>query len=174
MKKVSLIIIAFGFFGLIGEKVNAQNLKFGHINSEELLQSLPEVDSATANLERLNRELSNAYELMQVDLNNLFEALNRDSKNLTDIVRQNKEQEVTDKQRRLLEFQQSAQRQLEERQAQLLQPIMEKVDKAIKDVGKENGFIYVFIIGQGSSVIYFDEAKSVDIMSLTKAKLGVK
>ena len=174
MKKISLIIIAFVFFGFAGQKLSAQNLKFGHINSDELFQSLPEVDSASANLERFSRELSNAYELMQVELNNKFEVYNRDSRNLTDIVRQTKEQELSDMTRRIQEFQQSAQQQLQDRQVELLQPIMTKVEKAIKDVGAENSFIYIFTIGQGSSVAYFDETKSVDVMPLVKVKLGVK
>jgi outer membrane protein len=62
---------------------------------------------------------------------------------------------------------------LQEKQAELFQPIMAKVDKAIKDVGKENGFIYIFDIAKGS-LLYFDETKSTNVMALTKAKLGLK
>ena len=51
---------------------------------------------------------------------------------------------------------------------------MAKVDKAIKDVGKENGFVYIFSIGQGSSLLFFDETKSTNVMPLAKAKLGLK
>ena len=174
MKKISLIIIAFVFWGLAGQKLNAQNLKFGHINSDELLQSLPEVDSVRADLERFYMDLANALELMQVELANKGVAYERDAKNMTDIVRQTREQELNDMNRRIQEFQQDAQQKIQDKQAELLQPITAKVDKAIKDVGKENGFIYVFAIGQGSSVAYFDETKSEDVMPLVKAKLGVK
>ena len=174
MKKLSLIIVASVFLGLTGQKLNAQELKFGHIDTEALIQALPDYDTAVARLERFYRELSNALELMQVELNNKSFAYERDAANLTDIVRQTREQELYDMNRRIQEFQQTAQQQVQERQAEYFQPIMANVDKAIKDVGRENGFIYIFVVGQGSSVNYFDEAKSVDVMPLVKAKLGVR
>jgi len=164
-----IIIVALG-----GLNLNAQSLKFGHINSDELIQALPEFDSANATLETFRKDLINALELMTVELNNKSDAYNKESKNLSELVRQNKEQELVDMNRRIQEFQTNAQQQLQEKQASLFQPIMAKVDKAIKDVGKENGFIYILTVGQGSSLVYFDETKSTNIMVLAKAKLGIK
>jgi outer membrane protein len=151
----------------------AQTLKFGHINSEELIQAMPEFDSANIKLENLQKELTNTLELMSVELNNKSEAYNKESKNLTDIVRQTKEQELVDLNRRIQEFQTNASTQLQNKQVELLQPIYSKVDKAIKDLGKENGFIYVFDISRGS-LLFYDETKSTNVMPLAKAKLGLK
>ncbi len=174
MKRLTGIAVVLLFLGFSGHDINAQNLKFGHINSDELIQALPDYDSATTNLEKFRQDLINALELMQVELNNKSEAYNKEAKNLTDIVRQTKEQELMDMNRRIQEFQASAQQQLQEKQAELFQPIMAKIDKAIKDVGKENGFVYIFTVGQGSSLVYYDETKSTNIMPLAKAKLGIK
>jgi len=174
MKKLSLLIIASAFLGLAGQKLNAQELKFGHIDSEELIQALPEFDTAIARLERLSRDLSNQFELMQVELNNKSFEYERDAANWADIVRETKANELMDMNRRMQEFQQGAQQQMQERQAEYLQPILDKVDRTIKDVGRENGFVYIFITGQGSSLIYFDETKSIDIMPLAKEKLGIR
>ena len=177
MRKLSLVIIAAAFFGLAGQKLNAQELKFGHIDTEALIYALPETDTAIARLERLGRTLSNQYEIMQVELNNKVFDFDRDAANLTDLVRQTKEQELYDLQRRIQEFQQNAQQQIQERQSEYFTPIMEKVDRAIRDVGRENGFIYIFAISsnsQGNVVSYVDETKSVDILPLAKAKLGVR
>ncbi len=174
MKRLSGIAVVIFLLGFIGQDISAQNFKFGHINSDELIQALPEYDSATKKLESFRQDLINALELMQVELNNKSEAYQKESKNLTDIVRQTKEQELMDMNRRIQEFQQSAQQQLQEKQAELFQPVMAKIDKAIKDVGKENGFIYIFTVGQGSSLVYFDETKSTNVMPLAKVKLGIK
>ncbi|OFY61074.1 MAG: hypothetical protein A2V50_06940 [Bacteroidetes bacterium RBG_19FT_COMBO_42_10] len=149
----------------------SQNLKFGHINSEELIQALPEFDSASVKIEQFRQELVNALELMTVELNNKSDAYTKESKNLTEVVRQTKEQELIDLNRRIQDFQTNAQTQLQNKQVELFQPIYSKVDKAIKDVGKENGFTYVFDI---SNLLYFDETKSTNITTLAKAKLGVK
>ena len=111
---------------------------------------------------------------MQVELNNKTDAYQKEQKNLTDIVRQAKEGEIIDWQNRIQQFQANAQQQLQEKQAELFQPIMAKIDKAIKDIGKEQGFVYIFTVGQGSTLVYFDETKSTNVLPLAKAKLGIK
>jgi len=158
---------------LAGQSAMAQNLKFGHINSDELIQALPEFDSANVKLEKFRTELVNALDLMSVELNTKNEAYIKESKNLTDIVKQAKENELIDMNRRIQEFQTNAQTLLQNKQVELFQPIYAKVDKAIKDVGKENGFVYVFDVAKGS-LLYFDETKSTNVMALAKAKLGLK
>jgi outer membrane protein len=156
-----------------GQNAIAQNMKFGHVNSEELVQALPEFDSATVKLENFRKELINALELMTVELNNKSDTYNKESKNLSESVKQFKEQELMDINRRIQEFQTNAQTQLQDKQMELFQPIYKKVDKAIKDVGKENGFIYLFDVAKGQ-LLYFDETKSTNVLPLAKAKLGLK
>ncbi len=174
MKRFIGIAILTSLIFLAGQNAMAQAVKFGHINSDELIQSLPEFDSAQVKLEKYRKELINALDLMTVELNNKSETYNKESKNYTDIVKQTKEQELVDMNKRVQEFQTNAQQQLQQKQSELFQPIMAKIDKAIKDVGKENGFVYIFSVGQGSSLLFFDEAKSTNIMTLAKAKLGLK
>jgi outer membrane protein len=154
-----------------GYNVSAQNLKFAHVNSDELIQVMPEFDSASKQLESFRNDLLNALELMTVDFNNKNDQYQREIKTYTDVVRQTKEQELIDMNRRIQEFQNNAQTQLQERQTSLFQPVYTKLDQAIKDVGKDNGFIYVFDV---KGLLYFDAAKSTDITSLTKTKLGIK
>jgi len=161
------------FVSLAGHNAMAQTFKFGHVNSDQLIQALPEFDSAQVKLQKFQKELYNVLELMSVELNNKNNAYQKESKNLTDIVKQSKEQEIVDLQRRIQEFQTNAQTQLGDRQTELFQPVMAKVDKAIKDVGKENGFVYIFDIAKGA-LLYFDETKSTNVMALAKAKLGLK
>jgi outer membrane protein len=151
----------------------SQTLKFGHVNGNELVQALPEFDSAQVKLEKTRQELQNTLEIMMVQLNNMNDAYTKDSKNWTDIVRQTKEQEMIDLNKRIQDFQTKAQTDLQDKQVSLFKPIQEKVDKAIKEVGKENGFVYVFDVGSGV-LLYFDETKSTNIMPLAKAKLGLK
>jgi len=170
MKRFTAIAALLIFVVAAGQ---SQNLKFAHVNSDELIQAMPEFDSATVKLEKFRKELVNALELMTVELNNKNDAYTKESKNLTDIVKQTKEQELIDLNKRIQEFQQNAQEQLQNKQGELFQPIYTKVDKAIKDVGKENGFLYVFDVAKGA-LLYFDETKSTNILALAKTKLGIK
>lgn len=173
MRRILVIGTLLLASGLIGLQMAAQNVKFGHINRNELIQSMPEFDSARTQLEKLNTELANQLELLQVEYNNKAEAYLKESKNLTELVRQTKEQELQDFQNRMQTFQQSASNQLQEKQVTLFTPITDKADKAIKAVGKENGFFYIFDLS-GGQVAYFDETKSVDATPLVKTKLGLK
>ena len=165
----SLMIVV----ALAGQSAIAQSFKFGHINSDELIQSMPEYDSATVKLEKFRKELVNALELMQVEFNNKTDVYQKEAKTLSDVVKQTKEQELMDMQKRIQDFQTNAQTQLQNKQSEVFQPIYTKVDKAIKDVGKENGFFYVFDVAKGA-LLYFDETKSVNVMPLVKTKLGLK
>jgi outer membrane protein len=167
---VAALLILFVF---AGNCVNAQSFKFGHINSDELIQALPEFDSANVKLEAYRKELINYLELMSVELNNKSDAYNKEMKNLTDLVKQTKETELVDLNRKIQQFQTDAQEKLQQKQVELFQPVYAKVDKAIKYVGKENGFLYVFDVSKGS-LLYFDETKSTNVMVLAKAKLGLK
>ena len=163
-----IIVIA-----LAGQSAMAQNFKFGHINSDELIQTMPEYDSATVKLEKFRKELVNALELMSVELNTKNDTYQKESKLLSDIVKQTKEQELIDMDKRIKDFQNNAQTQLQSKQTEVFQPIYAKVDKAIKDVGKENGFLYVFDVAKGA-LLYFDEAKSINVLPLVKTNLGLK
>ena len=173
MKRFIGIAVLTIFIVLAGQNAMAQNLKFGHINSDELIQALPEFDSARVKLEKFQKELVNALELMQVEWNNKNDAYSKESKNLTDLVKQTKEQELMDMQNRIQQFQTNAQQQLQDKQVEFFQPVYAKVDKAVKDIGKENGFLYIFDVAKGS-LLYFDETKSTNVMPLAKAKLGLK
>jgi len=173
MKKIIGIIALTIIISLVGQRALAQTLKFGHINKGELIQSMPEYDSATVKLDKFRKELENAIELLSVELNNMNATYLKESKTYTELVRQAKEQELGDKSRRMQEFQTTAQQQFQDKQAEFFQPVITKVDKAIKDIGKENGFIYVFDTSQGT-LLYFDETKSTNVSTLVKAKLGLK
>jgi outer membrane protein len=174
MKRIALIAVMVIIAAFAGQNAWAQSLKFGHINKDELIQSLPDFDSAKVKLEKYTQELRNYLELMQVELANKSDAYQKEAKNLTDLVRQTKEQELVDTQRKIQEYSQNAQEDLNNKQSELFQPIIAKVDKAIEGVGKENGFVYIFTIGQGSSLVFFDETKSTNVMPLARAKLGLK
>ncbi|MGD0343228.1 MAG: OmpH family outer membrane protein [Bacteroidales bacterium] len=156
-----------------GQNVLAQGFKFAHINKTTLIQAMPEYDSANVKLQKTQKELSNTLDIMQVELNNKYEAYNKDAKNLTDVVKQVKEQELQDMQKRIQESNTNFQIKLQDLNTSLIQPIVAKADKAIQEAGKEGGYIYVFDTS-GGQVLYFDETKSTNILALVKTKLGLK
>jgi len=152
--------------------VTGQTKKFGHINSQELLSQMPESDSAQAKIEQLQKSYETQFEEMQVELNNKYDSYLQNRNSYTDLIRQTKEAEITEMQQRIQQFESIATQELQTQRNELLRPIIEKANKAIKEVAEDNGFIYVFDISKGNP-IYFSE-ESTDILPLVKVKLGIQ
>jgi len=170
MKKVFGILL-FAVLVFTAQDGFSQSMKTGHINRDEIIMSMPDYDTAMKAYNAYGQELTNALELMQVEYNNKLDQYVKDSKNLTDLVKANKEQELADMQNRINNFQQQAQVQLQDKQAELLNPIIERATAAINAVAKEGGFIYIYDV---RTLVYVDTVKSTDIGPLVKTKLGVK
>lgn len=166
LKGIAIIALFFIATGL-----NAQNFKFGHINSQELLMAMPERDSAESKLKKIAQDLQEQVETIQVEFNKKYQDYLQKRNTLTDAMRELKEKELNDLQQRAQEYEQTAQQDYQRQQSEMMKPIMEKADAAIKKVAKANGYTYVFDIAAGG-VIYFSE-QSTDILSLVKKELGI-
>ena len=166
---IKLLLVALVLMG--GVTLKAQDNKFGHIDSRELIMSMPESDSAQITIQQLQAEYEQQLEEMNVELNKKYDTYltNRDS--YTDLIRQTKEADIQEMQQRIQQFEQMAQQDLQAQQQELMRPILEKANNAVKEVAQENGFIYVFDIGSGNPVYWSD--KSIDVLPLVKTKLGI-
>ena len=156
---------------LCAASISAQNLKFGHINSQELLMAMPERDSAEAKMKKYGKELQEQIETLQVEFNKKYQDYFQKKATFTDAIREIKEKELNDLQQRSQEFEQTAQQDYQKQQAELMKPIVEKANATISKVAKANGFIYVFDISTGS-VAYFSD-QSTDILPMVKKELGI-
>ncbi|MBN1118916.1 MAG: OmpH family outer membrane protein [Bacteroidales bacterium] len=169
--KTLIALVAVATFSLT---VSAQ-LKIGHINSQELMASMPETDSAQKKLEQVALEHDNILEEMSVELNKKYEdylkKLQDTANPMSELVRANKESELQELQERMQTFQQNAEQDIQRQRMALFQPIQEKAIKAVNDVAAENGFTYILDIGAGAVVYTAPGAE--DILPLVKNKLGI-
>jgi outer membrane protein len=172
MRNSIKIAIATLFIALPFAGIAQKPLKFGHINKQEVIALMPERDSAVVKLQDFGKSLEDQLSAMQVELNKKVEELKTKEATLSDLVKRTKYEEISGIQTRIQEFQQSAQQEYQQKQVELLQPITEKLDKAITDVGKENSFTYIF--DTSSNTIPYISSDSQDITPLVKAKLGIK
>lgn len=172
MKKLIGVLVFTIVIGL-GQSVMAQSFKFGHINSDELFMLMPERDSLIAQLEEYQAELANMEEIMQVEFNNKYNDYMTNLETLSDLVRTTKEEELQSIQDKITNFRQRAQQDMQQKQAELTQPVLQKAELAIKDVAKENAFTYIFDLARGP-IIYFDDTVSIDILPMVKTKLGIE
>ena len=165
MKKITLTL---GIL-CIALAVNAQ--KFGHITSEQLLQAMPEYDSAQQKVQDLRSQYDLEIERIQVEINKKIEEFNQSEATMSDLIREAKASEIQEMQVRLQNFAQTAQQDLQQQSMVMIQPVMDKARGAIDEVAKEQGLLYVFDLSQGNPVYPGEE--SVDMLPLVKAKLGL-
>jgi outer membrane protein len=149
----------------------AQSHKFGHINSAELLQLMPEIKKADSTLQAYQKQLEEQNQTMLNEYQTKVTDYQKNEATMPDAVKDVKQQEISDLQQRIQQFQQTAQDKFQQKKEELYSPILKKAEDAIKQVAKEHTFSYVFDTSAGS-VVYAQE--SDDIMPLVKKKLGLK
>ncbi|MFB6343595.1 OmpH family outer membrane protein [Saccharicrinis sp. FJH62] len=171
MKKTAilflLVVLPFAVMNIQGQT----KYKFGHIDSQALLQKMPEMDKAMGTLEDLQTSNNEKLKMMQGELQKLNSKYVSESKTLDAIARQSREKELQMMSQNIQDFYQSAQQDMQQQQTALTQPILDKARKAVEEVGKENGFTYIFDLSKGE-VLYMGD-QSVDIMPLVLKKLGI-
>jgi outer membrane protein len=160
-----VLLVAFSFTS------NAQkSLKFGHINSNDLLTIMPERDSAEAQLKIFAQELELQLTKMSAEYEKKYTDYQANVSVMNEVVRASKEEEILELQKRIQDFQQKAQQSLQKKETTLMEPLIAKAKKAITDVSKENNYSYVFDTSIGA-LIHYPEGD--DILPLVKTKLGL-
>lgn len=144
--------------------------KFGHINSNELLQAMPERSEIEKDVQKYAQELESQLTTMSKEYQSKVQEYQSKEAIMTEAIKQDKIQEITNLEERISKFQKSAQKDLQEKEETLLKPIIDRAKKAIEDVAKENN--YTYILDSGVGVILYSR-ESDDIMPLVKKKLGI-
>ncbi|MDR6785422.1 OmpH family outer membrane protein [Pedobacter africanus] len=155
---------------------NAQQ-KLAHLNSQLIIEAMPEVKAARTSIEALQKTKQADIEKMITEYQGKLKAAQDKEKTLSEA---NKEAvgkelqtmgaELQDLEKRIGEAKQKAQQELETKNQELFNPIQIKADAAIKAVSKEKGFAYVFDTAN-QALIYWDGGE--DITAAVKAKLGI-
>ena len=149
-----------------------QAQKFGYLNSAALLQEMPEVKEAEANLETLQKQLQAKGQNMLKEFQTKYADLER-RHNEGGIAPKDLEVEaekLKTEEANLAKYEQDMQRQVIEKREALLQPILDRVNTAIKELAQQEAYTYIFDSSAGI-LLYADE--STDVMAKVKAKLGM-
>ncbi len=146
--------------------------KFGHINSNDLLMAMPENQQARDALQQHSKELETQLMAMQAELEQKYNDYLAKKDSLSPLIQQTRETELNDLNQRIQSFQQTAQQDLQAKEAELLQPIIEKARNTIREISKEKGYTYVFDTSTGALVFWPEE--SDDLLPLVKTKLAIQ
>lgn len=149
-----------------------QPMKFGHINTAELISVMPDFKAVDDKLDAEFSEKETQLTGMQEELQRLQKEYQQTASTLTPTQRGEKEQQLQEMGQKVQNFYMLAQQQMQAREQELRTPIVQKVKTAIAEVGDEGGFLYIFDLS--SNVPVFNSDKSIDVTPLVKAKLGMQ
>ena len=170
LKKIALVMLLALPMGVF-----AQNLKFGHINAQEIITVMPEFTKAQNDIQTLEKQLTAELQRTQEEFNKKYQefqqATAKDS--LPANIAERRQKELQDMMQRQEQFQQDAQQQMQKAQTDAMAPIYKKLDDAIKAVGAAEGVIYIFDLAR-TSIPYVNEAQSINLTNKVKANLGIK
>ena len=170
MKKVLLALLLVAT--IFATDAYSQKVKFGHINSNDLLALMPEKAAAQTQLQKFSKELESQLTMMNQEFQTKYQDYTSKQDSMSASIRQMKEEELQSLQQRIQSFQQTAQQDLQKKEQELLQPIIDKAKKAIKDVAGEKGYTWVFDTSIGSLIVWPEE--SDNLLNDVKTKLGIK
>lgn len=150
---------------------NAQ--KVGYFNSQLILEAMPEVKQANSDLEVMKNMFKKKGEDMIKTLQMKYQEFQQQQANgvLSPIDLDKKAKELKEEEGKIMEFDKSSQQTIYQKSEELLKPIHDRVNNAISEIAKENGYLYIFESSNGT-ILYADP--SSDVSQLIKAKLGIK
>lgn len=170
MKRVfKVLFLGIALFVMSGV-ANAQ-VKIAHVNTAEILDAMPDKAKAEQDLEKYYTELQNQLQAMAREYQTKMQDYEANQATMSNLVRQSKEKEIVDLQTRIQQFQLNAEEEFEKKRAELLRPILDKIQNAINAVGREKGYTYIIDLATGAAVWVGTDA--VDCSRDVRAKLGL-
>ena len=162
----AICIIALLVLGM--SQATAQD-KVAHINVSDLMANMPEMKAAKAELEKLSASYDNEYRTMVEEFQAKVKRYEAEVATVSAVLNEERSKEVQDVQNRIVQFRETAGKTLQEKELELVKPIMEKAKLAIEKVAATKGYKYVLDSTSGGSVIV---AEGTNIYNDVKTELG--
>lgn len=169
---LSVFVFAISAFSLAQENNTIQNqvITIAYVNSAELLDGLKEKEKATEQLINLSENYKKELEIMQKEYNKKYSDYITYQNSLADNIKLRRMQELTELESKIEQFIKLGQDDIEQQEQLLLQPLKDRINNAIRQVGLENN--YTIIYDLSDSGIAFITPAAIDANLQVKQKLG--
>lgn len=169
MKQFKTLLFAAALFIGATSYTQAQS-KVAHINTQDLIQAMPEMAAAQSEMEKLGKTYEADIKAMATEYQNKMKQYEAEASTKTDEENQKRLVEVQTMQQNIQAYQNTAQQEMQKKEVALLKPITEKAKAAILKVARAQGFEYVLDSTQGGGVIMADGKNLLDDV---KKELGI-
>lgn len=170
IRTVKAIILSLVVFATVAQAQTAQ--KIGYLNAQAILGDMAEMKQADSQLEAFAKQMTAKDSIMVIGFQaKLKEVQEKQEKGIIAPVELEKEKKkLEEEQAKIQQFEAQMQQDLAKKRQELYQPVLDRVNKAIGEVAKENGFTYVIDLTAGS-LLYADEKN--DLQNMVRKKLGL-
>ena len=166
LKKIFLLLLL-----VLPMSVFAQ--KFGHVKTQEILTAMPEYTKAQTDIQTMQKQYEDEMKRVSDEFTKKYTAYQQEQANLPKNIQERRQNELQELSERGMQMQQDSQQQLQQSWMQMLEPIAKKIDDAIKAVGQEGGYVYIFDLN-ATQIPFVNESLSTDVTGAVKAKLGIQ
>lgn len=169
MKHLKLLFVAAVLF-MGTSMMHAQDSKVAHINTQELVEAMPEMKAAQSQLEKLQQTYDTEIKAMLKEWDTKVKQYDAEANNKTEEENRKRVEEVQGMQKNINDYRQQAVQDLQKKEIDLFRPILEKAKTAIQKVARTQGYKYVLDSSEGNGVILAD---GTDLLSAVKTEMGI-
>ena len=142
MKQLKTLLIAAVLLLGANQVVSAQS-KTAHVNVSEIMAKMPAMLEAQKQLEKLSATYDTEYKTMVEEYQTKIKKYESEATTVGDKINEDRSKEVQEMQKRIVDYRDNAQKELQQKEQEVTKPIYEKIKIAIQKVGKAKGFQYV-------------------------------
>jgi outer membrane protein len=153
--KKTYFVILFLFF----TSLSFSQAKMGYIVSEQIVQQLPEAQAVIKQLENLQKDIVDTLQNMEKDLQARAAEFQQKESLMTDDAKKKANKELLELDTKNREYRQKKSDELQKKQETLLAPIMDKIQKALEAVAKEENLAFIFDKSQRIPVLLYGDAE---------------
>ncbi len=168
MKKLIICAIC----AICGFSTASAQGKFGHVNTQEIIQAMPEYNKAKSEVDALQAQYEADLKSMQDELQKKGDEFEKLPADTPDNIKQRRQQELQEMYQKIQQSYQDNQQALQKASSEKMQAITTKVLEAIKTVGQEGNYVIINEVNAG--IPYISTTLSTDITAQVKTKLGLK
>ncbi|RZJ30011.1 MAG: OmpH family outer membrane protein [Flavobacterium sp.] len=147
MKQLKTLLIAAVLCFGASQTVNAQ-AKTAHVDVSDIMGKMPAMLEAQKQLEKLSATYDTDYKTMVDEYQARIKKYDTESTTVSDKINEERTKEIQDMQKRIVDFRDNAQKELQKKEGDLTKPLIEKVRASIQKIGKAKGYQYVLIKDQ--------------------------
>ena len=150
LKKIALLLLMIAPLSVFAQK-------FGHFKSMDIIPVMPEWSKAQTDIQAMQKQYEDEIKRASDEFNKKFAEYQQEASKLPQNIQERR---------------QEAQQQLQKAYADMMEPIYEKLEKAVKSVGQSGGYTYVFDLNR-TDIPYINESQSTDVTNAIKTQLGI-